>query len=292
MSDRTRDGFYTLWTIAILICLGFCVFLLIYTSIAKAPETAQTDAPAESGVLTDQSAPQQDTSVAADAQEQQPDGGQTVSVDVPAGPTVLGETMDLGQEYLSKIVFLGDSTTYGLYTYGLLPHSQVWVPASGTLTLSNYAIETIEYYPDAAATTGEPLSIVDAVKAGQPEYLVITLGLNGIAFMEESTFKEYYVSLVNAIQQASPGTRIICNSIFPVIDSMTSDGINNSSINAANQWIQSVAEQTGTRYLNSHDVLLDDTGNLRSEYTSGDGMHLLPDGYNQILQCVRTHGYQ
>ena len=34
MNGRTREGFYALWTLAILICLGVCVFLLIWVSFA------------------------------------------------------------------------------------------------------------------------------------------------------------------------------------------------------------------------------------------------------------------
>ena len=47
-------------------------------------------------------------------------------------PTVLGQTEDMGQDYIDRFVFLGDSTTYGLAYYDVLPHTQVWTPASGT----------------------------------------------------------------------------------------------------------------------------------------------------------------
>ena len=291
MSGKGREGFYLLWTIAILVCLGFSVFLLIYASFAKAPETFEL--------------PPVDTY---QTEQQDPDAGQQADMDAAAGaaqgedipeppaatsaPVTLGETEDMGEEYLNKIVFLGDSTTYGLRAYDVLPNTQVWTPASGTLTLSNYAIETIEYFADASGVA-QSLSIADCVSQRQPEYLVITLGLNGISFLDETQFKQYYTSLINDIKTASPNTKIICNSIFPVIDSMvTVGGINNANVNAANGWILSVAEQTGTRYLNTHDTLLDDTGNLRYEYNSGDGIHLMPDCYKLILEYVRTHGYQ
>ena len=90
----------------------------------------------------------------------------------------LGETEDAGREYLDKLVFLGDSTTYGIgyyYDHGfsadLVPPSQIWTPASGTLTLAYYATATI-VYPE----TGEEIFIRDAVERAKPEYLVITLG--------------------------------------------------------------------------------------------------------------------
>ena len=43
----------------------------------------------------------------------------TESTDEPA-PTVLEATEDMGEEYISSLTFLGDSTTYGLKTYEML----------------------------------------------------------------------------------------------------------------------------------------------------------------------------
>lgn len=290
MNARTREGFYTLWTIAILLCLAVCVFLLAYVSIVGGGETAEmapatTDVPADSQTVTDGQ-----TAV---------DGQAPVQTDIPVQdgaaadhPTVLVETMDLGQEYQDKLVFLGDSTTYGFRSYEVLPKTQVWTPASGTLSLFNWAIETIEYYAPDMPDTAQTLSISDTAAARKPEYLVVTLGVNGVSTLDETQFKDYYRSLIQAIQVASPDTRIMCQSIYPVIDGMAPEGITNEIINTANQWILSVAQETGTRYLNTHDALLDETGNLISSYNSGDGLHLTPDGLQAILQYVRTHAYQ
>ena len=199
-------------------------------------------------------------------------------------------TADMGQSYIDRFVFLGDSTTYGLAYYEVLPHSQVWTPASGTLTLNNWAVEAVEYYDEQDEV--QSLSIADAAALRQPEYMMITLGLNGISYLNEDDFKSYYISLVQAIQATSPNTKIICNSIYPVIDAEVSSDIGNDRINAANIWIEAVATETGTRYLNTHDDLMDESGNLRTEYCNGDGIHLSPDGFNVMLQNVRTHGYQ
>ena len=72
--------------------------------------------------------------------------------------TQLGETADAGDEYISKMVFIGDSTTYGLKAYDVLDGSQVWTPSSGTLALFNQSIATIVYPP-----TGEEIPITDAI---------------------------------------------------------------------------------------------------------------------------------
>ena len=205
-------------------------------------------------------------------------------------PTVLGQTEDMGKAYIDRFVFLGDSTTYGLAYYDVLPNTQVWTPASGTLTLNNWAVETVEYYDGEGEA--QSLSIEDAAVRRRPEYLLITLGLNGISFLGEEEFKSYYTDLVRAIQAASPDTKIICNSIYPVIDGQVSADIGNDRINTANGWIEAAAAETGTRYLNTHDALTDESGGLRAEYCNGDGIHLDPDGFDAVLRNVRTHGWQ
>ena len=205
---------------------------------------------------------------------------------------MLSETEDAGQAYIDKMVFLGDSTTYGLKYYEVLSGGkntqQVWTPESGTLTLYNYATATI-VFPE----TGEQISIVDAVTRKQPEYLVITLGVNGVSQMDEDWFKTDYTGLVQSIQAASPNTKIICNSIYPVENDYEHiDSINNTNIPQANEWIKAVAEATGCKYTDSASVLKAEDGSLREDYGNGDGIHLNADGFNAVLQYLRTHAYQ
>ncbi len=303
MNPRTRDSFYMLWTLAILICLAMCVFLLAYVSIvgggAPAAETTspQTEAGTTETLPDGSQAPVDGSQVPADGSQAAADGSQAPAEVTPVplveftGPTVLPETMDIGQEYVDKLVFLGDSTTLGLQTYGVLPQTQVWVPSNGTLSLFNWATENVMYYDPAAPDVAQSLSIPVAAATRQPEFLVITLGVNGVTLLDETAFKDYYRGLVQAIRQASPGTKVICQSIYPVIDGKAPEGVTNAIIDTANTWILSVAEETGVRFLDSNGSLKDDSGNLNSSYESGDGMHLLPDGYQAILQYARTHAW-
>lgn len=205
---------------------------------------------------------------------------------------LLQETEDMGQEYIDKIIFLGDSTTYGMKYYGVLSGGketkQVWTPASGTLTLSNQSFATIVYPP-----TGEEIPIRDAVALEMPEMMVITLGVNGISFMDEDYFKSEYKMLVQDIKEISPDTKIILQSIFPIASNYEyQKDINNTKITAANGWILEVAEETGVKYLDTISVLLGDDGFMPQEYHNGDGLHLNEYSFNLVLDYIRTHGYK
>lgn len=290
MDKRKRyDQMYNLWSLTIVFCLCATIFALVFVSCRKAdeeeaatptpalPAASATSAP-ETGMPSVSPSPSPAESSPA-ATPEQTDSGASI---------VLGETEDMGQEYVDKFIFLGDSTTYGLGYYGVVDKSRIWTPKSGTLTLSQWSFTAIEY-PD----TGEELLIPEAVKAKKPEYLLITLGINGISFMDEDYFKSEYAKLVQSVQQNSPSTRIIINSIYPVAASYKHlNQINNDKIKTANTWLQQVAEDSGVVYLDSQSVLVGPDGNLPENLQNGDGMHLTKEGFERIINYLRTHGYQ
>ena len=205
--------------------------------------------------------------------------------------TVLAESEDAGQDYIDKIVFLGDSTTYGLRRYKVLSGgkdtTQVWTPTNGTITLS-YANTVLIWYPD----TDKEMTIKDAAALKKPEYLVITLGVNGVSFMGEEYFKKEYGKLIKSIQEASPDTKIILQSIFPVASNYELlKSINNEKIDAANEWVVQIADEYGVKYLDTNSKLRDENGWLKDSYQNGDGLHLSEAGLNIELNNLRTHAW-
>ena len=287
MKRNAKNSMFFVWTLAIFACLLLVLFALIFSSCGQgAGVPVTTDPPAQSEMPADDG-----TSAEPGSESEAPDEG-VAATDTPASSVLLAETEDAGQEYIDKLTFLGDSTTYGLKYYEVLSGgkntTQVWTPASGTLTLFNYATATIVFPED-----GQEISIVDAVTRKLPEYLVITLGVNGVSMMDEDWFKTDYTALVQSIQAASPGTKIICNSIYPVENDYEQiESINNTNIPQANEWIKAVAEATGCKYADSASVLKAEDGSLREDYGNGDGIHLNADGFNAVLNYLRTHAYQ
>ena len=294
-----------LWTGGIFVCLIAALLALVLSSCGgggdvpiTTPPPPQTESPAD---VTDETpgaeteTPGSETTPGTQATNPPAEttanpGGQTNPSGVVVSGVALGQTADAGQAYIDKLTFLGDSTTYGLKAYSMLSGgqntTQVWTPSSGTLTLSFYETATI------VTPNGEML-IKDAAAAYQPEYLVITLGVNGVSFMDEASFKDCYTKLIQNVQAASPNTKIICNSIYPNMTSYKYYGdINNENITRANGWIQEVAAATGTRYSDTCSVLKDGNGALRADYCNGDGIHLNAAGFTAVLNYLRTHAYQ
>ena len=294
-----KNLLYLLWSVAIIVCVALSVLALGFSACSKQEPadaaggksgfTVTSAPPVTAAPAEGSAAPVGESAAPVEATPAQ----ETPVPETPAPGARLAETPDAGRDYLDKIVFLGDSTTYGIgvyYGYGyteLCPPSQVWTPSSGTLTLSYYNIATV-VYPE----TKEELSIEEAVKRGKPEILLITLGVNGIAFMDEEWFIRDYTALVELIQAASPDTKIILNSIYPVADSYKyQKDINNDRINAANGWIERIAENTGVRFLYSWECLAEN-GKLPESAQNGDGLHLNGESFTKVMQYIRTHAYQ
>lgn len=282
---NSNSSMYMFWSIAIVACILIVIFALILSSCTSAnPTPTSTSTPA-----TATSSPNEGTSPTEDTETPEPSVMPSVAVE-PA--TLLAESEDAGQAYIDSIIFLGDSTTNGLRSYGMLSGgtstTQVWTPTSGTLTLAYHSTATI-VYPD----SHEEISIVEAVTRKQPDILVITLGVNGVSFMGEEYFKDEYTKLIQGVLEASPDTKVICNSIYPVENDYQHIGqINNTNIPLANSWIFDVAVATDTRYTDSASVLKASDGSLNESLGNGDGIHLGPDGYQAVLDYLRTHAYK
>jgi lysophospholipase L1-like esterase len=213
------------------------------------------------------------------------DGGDEAA---DAGATDAAIGFDFSGLYMDDIVWLGDSTTYGMKYYAVLPGGKetknVWTPLSGTLTLDHQGYATIVYPP-----SGEEITIREAAEAAKPAILVITLGVNGVSFLDETTFKAEYADLIEGVLAASPKTKVVAQSIFPVAsnyDKLTA--INNDKIEAANEWIAAVALEYEIPFVDTYPELLTDDSWLKDEFQNGDGLHLGSDGFEVVLGNVEA----
>ncbi len=213
----------------------------------------------------------------------------------------LKETEDRGQAYLDSFIFLGESTTYHLKSRGVLSGgtetTQVWAPAGGTLNLDQTTSSVPLLYPD----TGEYLTLSQAVTRKRPAFLLLTFGLNGAVQnikRGEDYYKSCYRKLLDTVIAASPETKIILQSGFPVAANMdmsvyscTLDQLN-EHIETINGWVWELAEEYGLRYLSTNEILKDENGRLKMSYQNGDGHHLTRQAYLEILHYIRIHGYE
>lgn len=210
---------------------------------------------------------------------------QVFSYTLPQKEVLLGETEHGGAEYLNKLVFLGDSRTYGLKSFAMLcggeNTNQVWTPKSGTMSIWDMQFQKVVY-----PQNGKELTAAEAAALEKPEILIISLGINGVKIVKKNYFISEYTKLIKSIKLASPDTKIVLQSMFPVCRSYTA--ISNTEISEGNKWIIEVAKQTDSFYLNTAEALCDAEGYLKEEYST-DGCHLTPLGLDVQIEYICTH---
>lgn len=212
-------------------------------------------------------------------------------------PTALTDSTVSNNEFIDKIIFLGESTTYHLKSRGVLRNGtktlQVWAPRSGTLMLDTTTSECRIIFPD----TGEELELSEALKKKQPEYMMLTFGLNGATnFIKRG--KEYlklcYQKLTDTILAASPDTEIYINSCFPVARNMDMSNYHidsktlNSYIDTINTWSYEFAIKRGLVYIDTASLLKNEEGYLSEIYQAEDGFHLNVSAYKKILEGIKN----
>ncbi len=232
--------------------------------------------------------------------ELQAESGEAVATAAPDAPAqtatgqliTLSETKDAGQGYIDSLTFLCDSATIGLRDYGLLSDglatTQVWGSQSGSLPAAELADCLIRYPGD-----GSQIRPADAAMVAKPSILVISVGQDGLASVDQQSFIQNYEALIQSIRAASPGTVIVCCSITNLGPSYAgSDGLTRDGISWANDWVQQVCKDTGAYFCDVASEMRDSTNVLDSNYTSANGKTLNSAGLNTWLGYLRTHAVQ
>lgn len=218
---------------------------------------------------------------------------------LPTYDPILEESPDAGMTYIDQMIFFGESTTTHLRSRGVLSGGtethQVWADSSGTKTLSSKLLsETLVYPP-----TGENLTLAAALEKEQPAYLVLSFGLNNIAHFvnNKQNYVNNYNKLIDAVKKASPNTRIILQSVYPVSAACDDFSVAGATVcsytETLNGWIREIAStHENVKFADTASMLKASDGTLLPAYDSGDGVHLTAQAYQQILQYLRTHAWQ
>ena len=230
-----------------------------------------------------------------------PLGARTEAADADAGsgarPAPVGdgslqtlpETKDAGEAYIDSLYFLCDSTMIGLRDYGLLtrdgaPTTHVWATPTGVLAVADIGESKIVYPND-----GSIISAANAAMIDQPHVLVVSLGNDGIANIDQFDFVQKYEKLITDLRAASPQTWIVCLPLTSVtVDYSNNDGLTPARCAEANTWIQNVCSVTGALYCDAVSAVQKD-GVLLQEYANADGRTVNSAGVTQVLSYLRYH---
>lgn len=208
--------------------------------------------------------------------------------------TILAQTDDAGRSYVDETLFIGDSNTARYMMYAdetgrafTSLDNNIGVVSMGAGSITTLKCEQFVGYSNM-------YTIPDAVAMLKPRRIIIGFGTNNLSgtSTDASSFINSYLTGLKAIQEAWPYADIIVNAIPPLDKQRENQNLNMVQVDAYNAALVEMCEENGFKFLNSAEVLKDDsTGWAKTDYTLSDGVHLSKTAVTAFFEYVRTHAY-
>lgn len=191
----------------------------------------------------------------------------------------------VSSSYFDDALFVGDSITNGILSYEIMQNTTV-ISHTG---INPDTIRTKKVFRDSG---GELVTILDAMKEHTDKTKIyIMLGSNGIAWIEQDLFIQYYEEFLRSVMAQHPDATIYVQSILPVTKekSESDAAYANSKIDAYNNDISALAQKLELNYINVAEAFKDENGALPSEASPSDGMHFTSKYYQMWFDYLKTH---
>lgn len=246
----------------------------------KTPDTLRQPATAESAAPT-----------AAPTATAQPAAAEPAA----AVGTVLPTGADAGRSYLDETLFIGDSNTarYLLYADDTGTAFTSLSNNIGVVSMGAGAITTLKCEKFKGSST--MYTVPESVAMLKPKRIIICYGTNNLsgASTDATRFIATYLQGLQAIRQAWSYCDIIVSAIPPLDKQRENTNLTMTQVDAYNAALVQMCEENGFKFLNSAEVLRDDTtGWAKTDYTLSDGVHLSKKAVEAYFTYVRTHAYQ
>lgn len=206
-------------------------------------------------------------------------GGQGGTADGDSSASRPIDTNQTFEEYLNDTIFIGDSRTNGMANYNFAPRDRVYA-----IDGANHQTARTEKFL-ILSSTGRKLTIAEAIGVVKPVRMIVSFGINGVAFMGEDTFMDEYSAFLDELKAASPDTILVVQSILPVSSAQEAEDprMTNEVIDSYNQKLQALTLEKGGRWLDTAGLLKNAWGELDAAYDAGDGLHFNQDAYEVLF---------
>ena len=186
-------------------------------------------------------------------------------------------------DYFNNCVFIGDSLTYGLSTYGLVPANSVYASISMNVAKAESTQIDTQY---------GKMTALEALQQRTPDNIYILLGSNGVAYMSVSDMYQSYSDFVTKVEEICPDANICLISVPPVTSARevsVESPILNSDIIEFNQRVLEFANAKGYYYLDVYSKLTNESGALSDDLAENDGLHFNLTAYEMFVYYILTH---
>lgn len=204
---------------------------------------------------------------------------------LPAGDVKnpVAESEAKEKSYFDSCTFIGDSLTYGMSSYGIVPADKVY--ASMSMTAANTETEQVD-------TPSGKMTVAEALEQSKGENIYIMLSSTASAYMGIGDMYNGFTSLVSRVKALCPDSRIFIVSVPPVSsarESSKESPIKNSDIDSYNAKLLEYANSNNIYYLDINTYFKDANGFLPAEDAENDGLHLKQSAYEKLADYFLTH---
>ena len=184
-------------------------------------------------------------------------------------------------------IFIGDSIMVGLENYSKQNNTQLSEAdfvAVGGISIWRMLSETIEY-------NGTQSTIEDIVVASGKKDIYISLGTNDLILYTPEVVADNLSKLYQKIINKVPDAKISIISTTYVVDNVTKENLNTSTVLRYNYLAKKFAERTGLNYINWAYLLNNNYGNLDAKYSTDNFVHLNNEAYkiytDALIEAVK-----
>ena len=198
-------------------------------------------------------------------------------------PVVLAYNENTNDGYMNNCIFLGDSRTVAMVSYGFISDDS----ALAKVGIAHTQVEGTTF----TQNSGRQYTLSSYLSSHTQPVIYVCYGVNGMNWIEEDEYERTYSNLVDKIIELVGDKRyVVLMSIWPVDDNGRYKGsVKNEWCDKYNEFLYNLAIEKGIYYLDIASILKNDKGGMKSEYDSGDGLHYKASAYNDILDYIIHH---
>ena len=202
------------------------------------------------------------------------------------------ENGQVDMKYFDRTAILGDSVSQGWNVFGTSDMKEhAFVCAYKNIGPSQVVNNEVADPGDGSGR--EPEAIFDTIINSNPKRLYILLGTNALVRNDdaaEQSYLAYYSQMLDKFREAlGSEVAIYVQSVTPVRPGVSQPGLYRERIQRVNNELAKMAVEKGCYFINLHDVLSDENGDLREDLAAADGVHLNEKAYPLLRDYLTTH---
>lgn len=203
-----------------------------------------------------------------------------------AARLALPENGRVEMSYFDDALFVGDSLTQGFQLY-----------AAGAIQNAKYAAYVgagPKTFLDGTVTNAENETVrpIDEILAAAPKKVYLLLGTNSMENQTDEALLKYYEEFLDfLIPQLPEDTVYYLQAIPPVSAEKMAEDENYTvaRIQALNEALAQLAYERDLHFLDLYGLFADETGTMKADYTTPDGVHVNGTGYDAWREYLVTH---